>query len=269
MLEFELGHRGNEGPMTRIASYGDSAAFEAVLEREGREIAAVFLEPVMGSGVVAATRDFLERVQDAAHRVGALFVLDEVISLRLGTGGLQGLLGFSPDLTMMGKIIGGGLPVGAVGGKREFMKVFQPPEPRVYHTGTFAGNPVTMAAGLVSVRELTSERIEEMDRLGARLESGLRAAAAAAGLPFSVNRTGSLLQLFFSATPATFLPVRPDVELADRFHLTALNHGLFMARRGMMALSTVLTEALVDEAAARAGAAMRDLAREPGLRLPA
>lgn len=261
--EFELGHDGLEGPMTRIARFGDAAAFEQVLEEHGERIAAVFLEPVMGSGgVVAAARPFLERVQQAARRAGALFVLDEVITLRLGTGGLQGLLGITPDLTLLGKIIGGGLPVGAVGGRHEFMRVFQPPEPLVYHTGTFAGNPVTMAAGLVSLRELTAERITVMDRLAERLEGGLRRAGERAGVPVAVNRSGSLLQLFLSERPAAFLPERTDLEAIRRFHLAALNHGLFMAPRGLMALSTVMDEAMIDELGDRAERAMRDVASE-------
>ena len=261
--EFELGHFGREGPMTRLGTYGDASSFEAVLAAHGNEIAAVFLEPVMGSGgVVGATREFLEQVQDSAHRAGALFVLDEVVSLRLGTGGLQGLLGFEPDLTMMGKLIGGGLPVGAVGGKREFMRVFDPPEPRVYHTGTFAGNPLTMAAGLVSVRELTPERIETMDGLTIRLQQGLHAAARMAGVPLSSNRVGSLLQLFFSEVLPPFVAERADLPLMGRFHLAALNRGLLLAPRGMVALSTVMTAELVDQAVERAAAAMRDVAIE-------
>lgn len=260
--EFELGHDGLEGPMTRIARFGDAAAFEQVLAEHGDRIAAVFLEPVLGSGVVAAARPFLERVQAAARRAGALFVLDEVITLRLGMGGLQGLLGIAPDLTLLGKIIGGGMPVGGVGGRREFMRVFHPPAPAVYHTGTFAGNPVTMAAGLVSLRELTAERIAAMDRLAERLDQGLCRAAARVGIPFSVNRVGSLLQVFLSERPAAVLPERTDLDLMKRFHLAALNHGLFIAPRGMVALSTVMDEAEIDESVARAEDAMRDVASE-------
>jgi glutamate-1-semialdehyde 2,1-aminomutase len=247
--EFESGTLGKPGPHTLLADYGDLASFERVLAERGDDVAAVFVEPVQGAGGVhRGTPEFLRGLCDAAHRAGALFVLDEVITFRLATGGLQAELGVDPDLTMLGKIIGGGFPVGAVGGKREHMDVFEPERMRALHSGTYNANPVTMAAGVVSVRELTAERITRMHRLAERLERGLLDAARRAGVEAKVRRVGSLLAV--------------QVEPAALFHLAALNHGLMFAPRGMMALATVLDEAAIDEAIERAAAAMADVASE-------
>jgi glutamate-1-semialdehyde 2,1-aminomutase len=267
LQEFESGTLGKPGPATFLADYGDVASFEAVLAEHGGEIAAVFLEPVQGAGgIVRGAPQFLDGVCAAAHRAGALFVLDEVITFRLATGGLQAELGVEPDLTMFGKIIGGGFPVGAVGGKLELMDVFEPSRMRALHSGTYNANPVTMAAGLVSVRELTAERIARMHRLAERLERGLLDAGRHAGLAVKLRRVGSLLAINVAraASPertTTFGGAAPDPTPA-RFHLAALNHGLMFAPRGMMALATVLDEALIDQAIERAAAAMADVANE-------
>ncbi|MFN0088787.1 MAG: aspartate aminotransferase family protein [Acidimicrobiales bacterium] len=263
--DFELGFFGHEEHDTLLAPFGDAAGFEAVLDRQGAEIACVILEPVMGSaGLIASPPGFLERVRAAAHAAGALFVLDEVITLRLAVGGAQALHDAPPDLTALGKIIGGGLPVGAIGGRRELLAVTHPDNPRVFHSGTFNGNPLTAAAGLVSLRHLTAERIERMHAQAEVLVAGLRAAAARVGLPFSVNHAGSLVQVFFAAEAPSARLERTDGHLAHLFHLAALNHGLFFSGRGLMALSTVLGDDHLAEAVDRAGAAMADVARTVG-----
>ena len=258
--EFEAGSfRGRmpqSAPATYLGVYNDAASFEEVLAAHGDEIAAVVLEPVMGAGgVVPATAEFLRRVQAATEAAGALFVLDEVITFRLAEGGAQALLGIEPDLTMLGKIIGGGFPVGAVVGKREAMQVLEPGPAQVFHSGTFCGNPVTMAAGVVSVRELTAARIERMDQLAARLCERLATHASNLRLPLAINRSGSLLNLSFTSDESSVGP-----EAAHLFFLAALNHGLMAAPRGLMCLSTVMDEALIDTVAQRAAAAMEDVA---------
>ncbi len=256
LQEFESGTLGKPGPATFLADYGDLSSFEAVLAEHGGEIAAVFVEPVQGAGgIVRGAPEFLDGLRAAAHRAGALFVLDEVITFRLATGGIQAELGVVPDLTMFGKVIGGGFPVGAVGGKLDLMDVFEPERMRVLHSGTYNANPVTMAAGLVSVRELTAERIARMHALAERLERGLLEAGVRAGLTVKVRRVGSLLAINVSTEGAP----APD-PTQTRFHLAALNHGLMFAPRGMMALATVLDEALIDQAIERAAAAMSDVA---------
>jgi glutamate-1-semialdehyde 2,1-aminomutase len=261
--DLELGLAGQDGERTMLADFGEATSFEALLTERGAEIAAVFLEPVLGSaGVVAPPHGFLERVGEAAHRAGALFVLDEVITLRLATGGAQELFEVRPDLTMMGKIIGGGLAVGALGGRAEIMSAFDPRErAAIWHSGTFNGNPATCAAGLASVRELTQDRIEKMDRQAKKLAEELGRAARQAELPFSYRQVGSLINIFFmnEAPPATI--AREDLRTMASFHLAALNHGLFIAPRGLIALSTVVTDELLTEVCERAAKAMADVAQ--------
>ncbi len=250
--EFEVGFLGHEGPETVLARHGDVADFQRLLDLHGHEVAAVILEPVMGSGgLSAAPPGALATIAEATRAAGALFVLDEVITLRLSTGGAQRLHGVVPDLTAMGKIIGGGLPVGAVGGRAEYLAVTVPPAPRLVHSGTFNGNPVTAAAGLVSLRELTAERIDAMAVRAQRLDAALVEHAARLAIPFSTRRSGSLLQCFFSVVPPEANQVRADHDVATSFHLAALNEGLFFAGRGLIALSTVLDDALLQEAIER------------------
>jgi glutamate-1-semialdehyde 2,1-aminomutase len=247
-----------------LAPFGDAEAFEAVLAGHGGDIAAVFLEPVLGSaGVVDATPEFFQRVHAAASRCGALLVADEVITFRLATGGRQQHLGLSPDLTLFGKLIGGGFPVGAVGGRAEVMAVMDPRRGRMFHSGTFNGNPVTAAAGVVSVRELTSERIDAMARRAEALDARLRDEAGRRGLPFSTRRVGSLLNLYFTDEPPEASIVRRDEELMAAFHLAALCHGLYFASRGLVALSTVLTDADIADIGDRFAAAFDDVSVAP------
>jgi len=259
--EFEFGTHGREGPETLLAPFGDADAFARVLAERGDEIACVILEPVMGSaGVFTPPTGFLAAVAAATRAAGALFIADEVITLRLATGGAQARYGVEPDLTAMGKIIGGGFPVGAVGGRAELLDVMDPRRPRLVHSGTFNGNPVTCAAGVVSVQHLTSDRIGVMGAQAADLLRRLTRAAGRAGLPFSANHEGSLLQLFFSPQAPDANATRTDAALAGAFHLAALNHGVFFAGRGLVALSTVLDDDLVDECGERLEAAMADVA---------
>ena len=261
--EFELGFFGHEGPDTYIAPFGDAAAFEAVLEAHGHEIACVILEPVMGSaGIIASPEGFLARIHAAAKRAGALFVLDEVITLRLATGGAQARYGVQPDLTAMGKIIGGGFPVGAVGGRAELLGVMDPRKPRLFHSGTFNGNPVTATAGIVSIEHLSSDRVEIMNQQATRLAAGLARSAGELGLPFSANQVGSLVQVFLAEEAPDATLNRTDAVDMGRFHLAALNHGLFFAGRGLLALSTVMNDALIDDVIERAHAALADVAGE-------
>ncbi len=261
--DLELGLAGQDGERTLLADFGEVTSFEALLTERGSEIAAVFLEPVLGSaGVVAPPPAFLEMVGEAAHRAGALFVIDEVITLRLASGGAQEIFEVRPDLTMMGKIIGGGLPVGALGGRAEIMAAFDPRDRgAIWHSGTFNGNPATCAAGLASVRELTPERIAKMEQQAQKLAEELKRAATQAELPFSVRQFGSLMNVFFMNEPPPATIARQDARTMASFHLAALNHGLFIAPRGLIALSTVVTDELLNEVCERAAKAMIDTAQ--------
>lgn len=259
----EIGLIGIEGPRTYLAEFGDAGSFERVLAERGREIACVLLEPVMGSaGIVAAPPGFLAAVARAAHREGALFVIDEVICFRLATGGAQSLHGVTPDLTMFGKLVGGGLPVGAVGGRDDLLALTDPGKGMMFVSGTFNGNPVTTAAGVVSVNELTAARIDAMSRRADALRAGLERAAARCGVPLAVNQAGSLLNVFFTQEPPAATIVRTDYERMSLFHLAALNNGVFLAPRGMIVLSTVMTDAIVEDVIERLAAACSDVAAE-------
>ncbi len=260
--DLEVGLSGQDGDRTMLADFGDATAFEALLSERGSEIAAVFLEPVLGSaGVVEPPDGFLSRVAEAAHRAGALFVLDEVITLRLNEAGAQHLYDVKPDLTMFGKIIGGGFPVGAIGGTEEVMSSFDPRNRgMIWHSGTFNGNPVTCAAGVVSLRELTRVKIDKMAAQAERLSAELARAAHKVELPFSVRQVGSLMNVFFTKEPPAPTVTREDAHAIADFHLAALNHGLFLAPRGMIALNTVITDEALSEISERAAAAMADIA---------
>jgi glutamate-1-semialdehyde 2,1-aminomutase len=262
--DLELGLLGHNGERTLLGEFGHADTFEQLLAQRGSEIAAVFLEPVLGSsGVVAPPEGFLQRVADAARRSGALFVLDEVITLRLSEGGAQKLFKLKPDLTMMGKIIGGGMPVGALGGRADIMASFDPRERHsLLHSGTFNGNVLTCSAGQVSMRELTQERIDKMEIQAKRLGEECKHLAGQSEVPFSVRQFGSLMNIFFTnvAPPATI--VREDLRTMAQFHLAALNHGLFIAPRGLIALSTVISDNLVEEICERVSRAITDVARQ-------
>jgi glutamate-1-semialdehyde 2,1-aminomutase len=261
--DLEVGLAGQDGERTMLADFGEATAFEALLSERGSEIAAVFLEPILGSaGVVEPAAGFFERVAEATRRAGAMFVVDEVITLRLAEGGGQQIFEVKPDLTMFGKIIGGGFPVGAIGGSEEVMSAFDPRNRGgLFHSGTFNGNPVTCTAGAVSIRELTQARIDKMAKQGERLAAELARAARQVELPFSVRHYGSLMNIFFlkETPPATI--ARDDARAIANFHLAALNQGLFLAPRGMIALSTVISDELLSEICERAARAMADVAQ--------
>ncbi|MEM8937664.1 MAG: aminotransferase class III-fold pyridoxal phosphate-dependent enzyme [Pseudomonadota bacterium] len=257
VIEFMMGSGGLQGQATYIADFNDAEGFTKILRDHGDEIAAVFLEPVMGwGGIIPATDAFIETVREEASRAGALLVFDEVITFRLGRGAYQSNFDVKPDLTMLGKVIGGGLPVGAVGGGEAVMSVFDPENLRVHNAGTFNGNPLTMAAGQVAVEMLEDSDFEKIDRLAARLQDGLYDQAKRLNMPLSVNRVGSLLNIFISEDENPGVINRTDAEQIQLFHLAAMNEGVFLASRGMIAISTVLDEALIDEAVDRLGRAL-------------
>ncbi len=261
--DLEVGLAGQDGERTMLADFGEATVFEALLSERGAEIAAVFLEPILGSaGIVEPPADFLARVAEAARSAGAMFVVDEVITLRLAEGGGQQIFNVKPDLTMFGKLVGGGFPVGAIGGSEEVMSAFDPRNRgTIFHSGTFNGNPVTCAAGAVSVRELTQSRIDKMATQAERLAAELARAARQLGLPFSVRHYGSLMNVFFLKEPPPATIAREDARTIASFHLAALNQGLFLAPRGMIALSTVITDEVLSEICARAAQAMADVAQ--------
>ena len=215
-----------------VAPFGDCEGTLAALEPHLGDLAAVIVEPVLGAGgVVPATAGFLAFLRELTRDAGALLVFDEVISFRIGYHGAQGRLGVTPDLTTLGKIIGGGLPVGALGGRADVMALFDPRrDDRIGHGGTFNANPLTMAAGLATLDELTPERYDELEALVAELEAGVNARTAA-----SATAVASLFRIDL-----------PDPSRLPDLHVALLAGGILMTQRGMGCLSTPMTSAEVD-----------------------
>ncbi len=216
---------------TLVAPSNDAAAVRARFEAHPGRIAAVIVEPVAANvGVVPPAAGFLDELRALTAREGALLVLDEVITgFRVAGGGAQERYGIRPDLVVLGKILGGGLPVGAYGGRADLMRLVAPDGP-VYQAGTLSGHPLAMAAGLATLRELQPPVYAELERSGCALEEGLTAAAAAAGVPASVTRVGSLLTLFFRpAPPRSAAEAREaDVEAFGRFHRAMRAAGILL-----------------------------------------
>ncbi|MCL4079355.1 glutamate-1-semialdehyde 2,1-aminomutase [Coriobacteriia bacterium Es71-Z0120] len=186
---------------TIVLPYNDIEAVRAAFAEQGEQIAAVIVEPVAGNmGVVPPAEGFLEGLRVVCDEYGAVLIFDEVITgFRVALGGAQERYGVMPDLTTLGKIIGGGFPVGAFGGKREIMERLAPVGP-VYQAGTLSGNPVAMVAGLALIEALKQPGVyDELERKGARLEAGLRAAVEQAGVDAFLTRVGSMACMFFTA----------------------------------------------------------------------
>jgi glutamate-1-semialdehyde 2,1-aminomutase len=183
---------------TVVCPYNDVAAVEATVAAHGDELACILVEPVAGNmGVVPPEPGFLEALRRLCDRSGALLVFDEVITgFRVARGGAQERFGVRPDITILGKVVGGGLPVGAFGGPADVMQLLAPAG-SVYQAGTLSGNPLAMAAGLATLRRLTPDVYHQLEAVAQRLEAGLRAAALEVGVPVRPARVASLLTVFF------------------------------------------------------------------------
>ena len=219
--------------LTVTAPYNDIAAITSIFAARGSEIACVIVEPVAGNmGVVPPAPGFLETLRELCTRHGAVLIFDEVITgFRVAYGGAQERYGIRPDLTILGKIIGGGLPVGAYGGRRDLMERVSPLG-GVYQAGTLSGNPLAVAAGLAMLRALQQgEPYQKLEALGGALERGLSEAAAKAGLPLTINRVGSMLTGFFTDRPVTDYATakRSDTARYARFFHAMLALGVFLA----------------------------------------
>ena len=246
-LEAGLHGRGEIPGHTVLADFNDLPSFDRCLAKHGPEIAAVLLEPVMYTGVVTPpVGNFLRDVQEAAHRVGALFVLDDCLMLRLAPGGSAEKFGLQPDITFLGKFIGGGTPVGAVGARQEIMQLADPGRPNgVYHGGSFNGNILGSVAGRITLEDLTAARITKMDELAARLKAALEKRAATLGVPLTVPSNGSVMGVYFTRDRLQPGPEVPNPELSQRFHLACLNKGVHMGPGGVIALSTAIDDGIM------------------------
>lgn len=214
---------------TRVARFNDLDSIEAIMKAEGQNVAAIIVEPVAGNmGVVPPRDGFLKGLRDACDRYGALLIFDEVMTgFRVHSGGAQVLYNVRPDLTTFGKVIGGGLPVGAYGGRTDLMDLIAPAGP-VYQAGTLSGNPLAMAAGLATLDLLDEEAYHTLERTSANLEQRLSDACKEAGVPAVVQRAGSMLTLFFSAEPVYSMD---EASKADHARFAKFFHKLL--KRGI------------------------------------
>ncbi len=254
-----LGLAGSAGVLpaaaaeTIVVPYNNEAALDAAFAQHGRELAAVILEPIAANmGVVAPPVSYLQRVRQLANEHGALVIFDEVVTgFRVAYGGAQTRLGVSPDLTVLGKIIGGGFPIGAVGGRRDLMRHLAP-EGDVYHAGTFAGHPVSMVAGAATLRELKRRQpYESLERLGLQLADGLRERAKAAGVAVQLNAFASMLTLFFADRPVVDFATTQTASRARfaAFSTSLREQGILLPPSPFeaMFLSTAHTGRLIDQ----------------------
>ncbi|MHB1323617.1 MAG: glutamate-1-semialdehyde 2,1-aminomutase [Coriobacteriia bacterium] len=218
---------------TVVLPYNDLDAVAAALAAEGGEVAAIIVEPVAGNmGVVPPADGFLQGLRDLCDRYGVVLIFDEVITgFRVALGGAQERYGVTPDLTTLGKIIGGGFPVGAFGGRREIMEHLAPLGP-VYQAGTLSGNPIAMVAGLALLAELSKPGVyDELERKGSRLEAGLCAAAEKAGVDAHLTRVGSMACMFFTAEEVTdwTSAATSDTERYAAYFRGMLERGIMLA----------------------------------------
>jgi glutamate-1-semialdehyde 2,1-aminomutase len=258
-----LGVPGALAALTIALPFNDLDAVRRTFAARGAEIAAVIVEPVAGNmGVVPPAPGFLAGLAEITRRHGALLIFDEVITgFRVAPGGAQALYGVRPDLTCLGKIIGGGLPVGAYGGRRDLMERVSPLG-GVYQAGTLSGNPLAVAAGLATLRALADASVyARLEALGARMARGLEDAAARAGVPITVNRVGSMLTAFFTDAPVTDYASarRSDTQRYARYFHAMLERGVFLAPSQFEAafVSLAHAEADLDAAADAAASAFR------------
>ncbi len=216
---------------TIVLSYNDPRAVESTMGREGDSIACIIVEPIAGNmGVVPPLEGFLQKLRELTCTHGALLIFDEVITgFRVAYGGAQELYGATPDLTVLGKIIGGGLPIGAFGGRKEVME-FLAPEGQVYQAGTLSGNPLAVAAGTATLALLSPQKLyAQLEEKTAQLAEGLTRACREAGIPCFVSRVGSMFTLFFREGPVTDWESaqQSDPTRYARFFHAMLDRGVF------------------------------------------
>jgi glutamate-1-semialdehyde 2,1-aminomutase len=243
---------------TLVLQYNDVAGLQKAFETHGPRIAGIIFEPVVGNmGCVVPNAEFLQAMRELTQQHGALLICDEVMTgFRVAYGGAQGRLGIEPDLTTLGKIVGGGLPVGAYGGKAEIMQHILP-SGKVFQAGTLSGNPLATAAGIATLKTLRDEPpYEYLEKLGAKLAEGLRQAATQSGIDCQIQRVGSMLTLFFASEPIIDWPsaAECDTDLFAKYFWGLIERGVYMPCSQFEALfiSAAHTEADIDRTIAAA-----------------
>lgn len=234
----------------KVAPFNDLAAAEQVLSENKDTLAAVIMEPVMGAGGgVAPEPGYLKGMRELTRKYGVLMILDEILTFRLDYGGMQALEGIDPDLTALGKIIGGGFPVGAFGGQRDIMELYNPDRPQpVFHSGTFTGNNITLSTGLVGLELYDSAAVKRLGDLGDQLRTGFNQSLEKFGLKGKASGLGSLVLVHWGDnlppknSKASIMGFVSAGDLTGLIHLEMLNQGIHAAPRGLYALSTPMTD---------------------------
>jgi glutamate-1-semialdehyde 2,1-aminomutase len=230
-----------------VLPFNDPDAAEQILQKERASVGALIVEPVIGAGgVIPADAGYLQALREITERLGMLLIFDEVISFRVSRGGAQELYGVTPDLTTMAKVIGGGLPVAAFGGRQEYMELLDPRRPSsLPHGGTYNGNPLGMVAGIATMNQLTPAVYEDLNQKGVWLAAQLRTIFERHDVDSQVTNAGSLFCVHFTSEPVRDYraAATADQQRARTFFLELLNRGIMLAPRGMGALSAVTGQA--------------------------
>ncbi|MYV99215.1 aminotransferase class III-fold pyridoxal phosphate-dependent enzyme [Streptomyces sp. SID3343] len=251
---------------TLVAVYNDRAGVRRAFAEHGSEIAAVVVEPFLGNaGLVTAEPGFLAFLAEHAHRHGALLIVDEIQSMRLDTGGAQRLHGVVPDLVTLGKIMGGGMPLAAFGGREEIMRAFDGFAPAIAQTGTFTAFNVGLAAGLATVRHFGAEEVRALDHAGARVRDGIAKVFTEHGLPVTVNGTGSMFNICLIEGPVRDYRTwrAADDRTWTRVRTGLLARGVHINARGTGCLSTPMTDTDLDDFLTALHLAVGDATKNP------
>lgn len=235
-----------------------------LIEQQGEHLAAVIVEPVLGSaGMIPVEQDYLDMLREVTRRLGILLIFDEVVSFRVAYGGAQEYYGVFPDLTCLGKLIGGGFPLGVFGGRSDVMAMFDPScgKPRIPHPGSYNANPISLVAGATTLELLTGEAIRLLNLRGDSLRRQVRMAFEDAGLPAQVTGLGSLFAIHLTSQPVKSYrdTMRADTDLRHRIFLGLFEEGVLIDPRGVGCLSTVTGEAEIDRFASALRAVLRTL----------
>jgi glutamate-1-semialdehyde 2,1-aminomutase len=263
-LEAGLGGRGELPGHTILAEFNDLASYERKLAEYSGQVAAIVIEPVMFTGVtVLPEKNFLFDLQQLARSHGVLFVLDDCLMLRLAYGGSAQKFGLTPDLTFLGKFIGGGTPVGAVGGRAEILEITDPHrEKPLYHGGSYNGNILGSIAGRVTLEHLTQEKIDRMNARTEALRRAVEKKAQQLTLPLTVPQIGSVMGLFFTSEPLRPGTALPNDSLTAAFHLACANNGIHISRDGSFALTTAVDDIALQEVIAGMTNALEQVSRD-------
>jgi glutamate-1-semialdehyde 2,1-aminomutase len=231
-----------------VVPFNNIGATKAAIHANRREIAAIIIEPVMNAaGTIPATKEYLKFLREITNEEGILLLFDEVATFRLSFAGAQGYYQITPDLSAIGKIIGGGFPIGAFGGREDIMSLFSPKKGVLHHAGTFNGHPISMVAGLAAMRETTTETFVRINALGDMMrleinkvfsESGIRGHASGLGSLITIHYTSQEIRNYRDARVAR----NEAKDLPDYMHLSLMNRGIFLAARGQLSLSTPMGE---------------------------